>query len=303
MLFSEIYGNYYHTVAHILKEAVQGKLNRKSLNRIVQEEAFGESMMTIPDALMNGRWGLLNPDYETLICREPVMPLTVLEKRWMKALLLDPRIQLFEPDMTGLEDVQPLFQPDWIVYYDRYTDGDPYADQQYIQNFRCILAALREGRQLEVQFTDGKGNNHHTSVSPSYLEYSEKDDRFRLIGESYRHLNVNVSRIKHCRVLDREAYFSENNDDMTKVLTLLLTDERNALERFLLHFSHLKKETKRLDDKHYQIRLYYDSQDETEMLIRILSFGIWVKVLEPEDFRQKLLARIRRQMELTPTII
>lgn len=25
MLFSEIYGNYYHTVAHILNEAVQGK--------------------------------------------------------------------------------------------------------------------------------------------------------------------------------------------------------------------------------------------------------------------------------------
>lgn len=302
MLFSEIYGNYYHTVAHILKEAVQGNLNGKSLNRIVQEEAFGESMMTIPDALMNGRWGLLTSDYDTPIRNAPTMPLTILEKRWMKALLLDPRMQLFEPDMTGLEDAQPLFQPDWIVYYDRYMDGDPYADLQYIQNFRCILTALREGRQLKVLFTDGKGNDHHAAISPLYLEYSEKDDRFRLVGESYRHLSVNVSRIKHCQVLDREAYCSENNDDMTKVLTLLLTDERNALERFLLHFSHLKKETKRLDEKHYQIRLYYDSHDETEMLIRILSFGIWVQVLEPEDFRQKLLVRIRRQMELTSTI-
>ena len=52
-----------------------------------------------------------------------------------------------------------------------------------------------------------------------------------------------------------------------------LTDERGARERVLLHFFHLEKETKRLDDTHYQVTLHYEQNDETEILIRILSFG------------------------------
>ena len=50
----------------------------------------------------------------------------------MKALLLDPRIQLFNPDMSGLEDIAPLFTPDMVVYYDRYSDGDDYQNPEYI---------------------------------------------------------------------------------------------------------------------------------------------------------------------------
>lgn len=30
--------------------------------------------------------------------------------------------------MEGLEDVEPLYPPDAFIYYDRYRDGDPYAD-------------------------------------------------------------------------------------------------------------------------------------------------------------------------------
>lgn len=42
-----------------------------------------------------------------------------------------------------------------------------------------------------------------------------------------------------------------------RILVLELTDERNALKRVMLHFSHLEKETERLDDTHYRITLFY----------------------------------------------
>ena len=61
-------------------------------------------------------------------------------------------------------------------------------------------------------------------------------------------------------------------------MILELKDERNALERFMLHFSHLKKETRKLDDGRFMVKLHYDKEDRTEMLIRILSFGPVVKV-------------------------
>ena len=297
MLFSEIYGSYYQAVAKILSQAVEGTLDGKTLRQIVRDTAFAESPLTIPDALSSGQWPLLNPDYSTPLYQEPSMPLTMLQKRWMKAILLDPRVQLFQPDTTGLEDIEPLFRPEWLVYFDRYTDGDDYENPDYIRNFRTILAVLREKKQLRVLFLDGKGNRHHTVVSPQYLEYSEKDDRFRLAAEGFRPWIIKLSRIKECEALEVHVYTTHQVFRHTQSLTMELTDERGALERVLLHFSHLEKETKRLDETHYQITLHYDKNDETEMLIRILSFGAVVRVTAPESFREKIRQRLAMQSQ------
>ena len=78
-------------------------------------------------------------------------------------------------------------------------------------------------------------------------------------------------------------------------MTFELEDRRNALERVLLHFSHLEKETKRLDDRRYRVTLKYDGQDETEMVIRLLSFGSAIRVVEPERMICLLRERIEKQ--------
>ena len=152
MLFHEIYGTYYHAVTAILREAVRGNLTGKTLNSLVQRYAFGESLLTIPEGMKGEKWRLLHRDLSTPLENAPAMPLTTLEKRWMKAVLLDPRIQLFRPDMTGLADVAPLFTPDMVVYYDRYADGDDYQNPEYIRHFQTILQALRERRNLYISF-------------------------------------------------------------------------------------------------------------------------------------------------------
>ena len=81
-------------------------------------------------------------------------------------------------------------------------------------------------------------------------------------------------------------------------VTFELEDRRNALNRVLLHFSHLEKETKRLDENRYQVTLRYDKKDETEMVIRILSFGAAVRVTEPDSFIALIRDRIDRQKGL-----
>ena len=148
MLFSEVYGNYFNAIAAVLSKAVGGDLTGKELTAIVQKTAFGESMLTIPSALTDGRWPLLAKDLSTSLRHAPSMPLTTLQKQWLKALLQDPRIHLFSPSEDGLEDVEPLYGPDTFVYFDRYLDGDPYDDEEYIARFRTILQAMREKRKL-----------------------------------------------------------------------------------------------------------------------------------------------------------
>lgn len=79
--------------------------------------------------------------------------------------------------------------------------------------------------------------------------------------------------------------------------TLELTDERNTLERAMLHFSHFEKQEVRLDDDTYQITLWYAPRDERDILIRVLSFGPTVRVISPDSVIQQLKSRIRAQKE------
>lgn len=295
MLFHEVFGSYYDTVATVLREAVNGTLTQKRLTELVRRKAFSESLLTIPEGLRGERWRLMHADLTTPIREAPTMPLTELQKRWLKALLLDARIRLFSPDTSGLEDVAPLFTPDMIVYYDRYTDGDDYSDPGYIERFGTILEALREKRDLRVCFDSPRRGNTWLVVRPQYLEYSEKDDRFRLVALSRRgRWTINLGRVTHCELTDREAEVVERAP-RTASITFELNDTRNALERVLLHFSHLQKETERLDENRYRVTLRYDTQDETELVIRILSFGPVIKVTEPQSFIALLRERIERQ--------
>lgn len=294
LLFHEIYGCYFRVVSAVLTEAVCGTLTAERLDALVREKAFAESVLTIPAALQNGEWPLLDKTKHTPLRHTPYIPLTTLQKRWLKALLLDPRIQLFAPSTVGLENVEPLFTPDMFVYFDRYADGDPFEDPAYIAHFKTVLMALREKRKLRVTFEGHREKIHRWICVPFRLEYSAKDDKFRLLTSIG--LTINLARITECALLEHcsaESFHEPKPDQRTLVLEL--TDERNALERALLHFSHLEKETVRLPERRYQITLHYDYEDETELLIRVLSFGPMLRVVAPDRFISQIKQRLQRQ--------
>jgi hypothetical protein len=297
MLFSEVYGTYYNVLAKLLEKAVEGTLTRESMNEIIREKGFEESILTIPEALENQTWPLIKDDFTSPLEHTPTMPLTTLQKRWLKALLNDPRIQLFDPPMDGLEDVEPLYPPNTFVYYDRYHDGDPFDDPGYIRRFQTILTALREKKWLRLHFLGRNNVPHFWRCIPYKLEYSAKDDKFRLISANKRStLSINLARIDQCFLLEPCKDEEYRPLAMKKrILVLELTDDRNALERVMLHFSHLDRETERIDDKHYKITLYYEREDETELLIRVLSFGPVLKVIFPDDFVKNLVYRLEKQ--------
>ena len=298
MIFSEIYGTYYLILEELLTRAQAGGLTKDEMEAVIRSRGFGESILTIPKKLSDGSWPLLTADLQTPLRHRPRRPLTTLEKRWMKALLSDPRIALFDPPTEGLEDIEPLYPPGAIVYFDRYTDGDPFDDPHYIANFRTILTALREKRRLHVEFQGRRGELHHWDCVPQRLEYSGKDDKFRLItGNNRTALSINVARITVCRILDG-AIWPQPRSMRRQTLVLELYDERNALERAMLHFSHLEKETQRIGENRYRLTLRYEKEDETEMLIRVLSFGPALKVISPSKFRKRIKDRIERQMGL-----
>ncbi len=305
MIFSELYSAYYNAVARILKEACDHPISKAELRKIVGQEAFGESLLTIEPAILDERWQLMNADGTTQVRHVPAMPLTLLQRRWLKAVSMDPRIKLFPDAIFDDPDVEPLFRQEDIDVFDRYADGDPYGDEQYIRNFRIILDAIRKHIPLNIETESPKGKAVYYAIIPERLEYSEKDDKFRLFGHDSQNKFVNLARITRCGKYDGALKDSEAAPEPApkKTVELELVNERNALERVLMHFAHFEKQAEKLDDQHYRILITYNEEDETEMLIRILAFGPVIRAVSPEDFVMRIRERLRRQKRLSNNML
>ena len=298
MIFSELYSAYYNTVAGVLKAAVKQPLKKSMIREIVEKNAFGESILNIEPALAEERWQLIRSDGSTPLAYPPSMPLTNLEKRWLKAIYADPRIRLFTDDEDVFPDVKPLFTASDYSVFDKYSDGDPYEDDTYKKTFRLILDAIEKRYPLSIYITNRKGTITHMVLMPEYLEYSEKDDKFRLMGSGCRYGGtVNLARIVSCKPYQKPFEIRPGKADQPKTCTVEfeLINKRNALERILLHFAHFEKQAERIDADRYRVRISYDKDDETEMVIRILSYGPMIKVTAPQSFTELIKDRLINQ--------
>ena len=300
MIFSEIYSAYYNTVSHILSEAVSLPISIERIREIAVRYAFAESVIPIESTIREQNWQLILPDGSTPLRHKPDIPLTELQLRWLKAISLDKRIRLFDCNFDLPDSIEPLFTEDDYYIFDRYADGDDYEDEEYIRRFRLILSAMHERQPLDIIIRNKKDNELSLTVIPDRLEYSERDDKFRLLTSGSRTASViNLGRITECSLHEGEfkAETSKSHIGKKRTLTLELVDERNALERVMLHFSHFEKTAEKLGDKHYRLTICYDQNDETEMLIRVLSFGPLVRVTAPDRFIRMIQNRLRRQKQ------
>lgn len=294
MLFSEIYSVYYNTVAKILT-AVSAGANEKELQKIVNENAFSESTLTVLPSLKSGKWPLVKNDFSPIMQNTPSIPLTTLQKRWLKTISLDSKIKLFDIEFPNLDGVEPLFTKEDYKIFDKYEDGDAFEDETYARNFRVIKKAVENNRPVKITMLNRQGKRIKLKLYPQGLEYSQKDDKFRIISSGSRFKRFNMGRLLTAEICNDFEKTQEMQEEHIHELTLLITDERNAMERAMLHFAHFEKQAERLDGNHYSLNIKYYENDETEIVIRVLSFGPFVKVIEPERFQNLIKERLRNQ--------
>lgn len=320
-LFDKIYNCYYNAVRHILDSSRKHALSKKEMEDICRTYGFEESHLVIVPKLTDGTWPLLDKTrdarYVTRLLRETVPPpLTGLQKAWLRSLLGDKRFKLFfnEEEIEELDlyfsETPHLYCDQDFYRFDQYQDGDPYDSTQYCLHFRTVLKALREQKTLLIAY-EGKRGILTYDVAPYQLQYSSKDDKFRLCcleyhrGQYIRDTILNMARIKSCRLSTQKA--PENLDSWCfhpiqrapEPVQLEISGERNSLERCMLHFANYEKHTQYEEDrKCWLCSIYYDLADETELLIDILSFGPVVRVTGPDSFVRQIQQRVRRQHEL-----
>ena len=315
-IFSEIYGTYFRIVSKVLTEHA---LTDNEVRSIVAKEGFRDSGLFITKKLLpqedGSDWGFLSRDKKGILhpvtVSEPVHIITALQKRWLRSKLDDPRICLFLDDRElgslweKLADVQPLYPANAIRCIDKYSDGDPFTDPNYRRAFRAVLSALKDGRLITIEFITRSGRRICDDYLPCKLEYSQRDDKFRLLCTSRftTPMVINLARITEVRETDKNGKLppKANFDALrcNEPLHIAVSSERGADERFLMEFAAYEKRTEREEGSDtVTVRLLYDKNDETDLLIRLLSYGPALEILGPPDMRRKAAERVRRQYQL-----
>ena len=326
-IFSELYGAYFRTAASLLRK--RGKpLSEADIHKAVEKYGFRDSALFLPKKLIPQKdgsdWGLLRKTEDGFVPvtkNSPPVILSGLQKAWLKAKLLDPRVSLFLDDheieelSERLKDVRPLYRPKHFRFFDRYSDGDEFKDPRYRANFKTILDAMKIHEAVRLDYTARHSNGLNVMVLPLKIEYSAKNDKFRVYCRTVSNgilrggMKINIGRIRMIEPTGKrftgtasdtasmEKFFSDRR--APEPVTVFVKPERNAPERFLMEFANYEKRTER-DPKSGSliVRLYYDRADETELLILLLSFGAAIEILSPREFRAKAAERVRRQAHL-----
>ncbi|MBQ6181578.1 MAG: WYL domain-containing protein [Ruminococcus sp.] len=319
-IFSEIYGTYFRIAARLLENETT---DEKTVRETVRREGFRDSVLFLPQKLIPGSedWGLFcradDGSLRRITKNAPLKLLTGLQKRWLKAKLCDPRIRLFmdEEALSALEErlagVRPLYGQGQFGFTDRFSDSDDFLSRDYIKNFRTALDAVKHRRIMYIDYVSSHGKRICGRFVLLKMEYSPKNDKFRAYCYLLRNGRIrssgiiNIGRITSITdtgsvfrtPVSLEDYFSSRKCSAPAIIRV--TGERNGIERFMLEFASYEKHTVRdLETGQYTVELWYDEQDETELLIRLLSFGPVIEILAPQHLRAQAASRIRRQAEL-----
>ena len=306
ILFDEVYGSYYACVENLVRNA---PLSQADFRRILSEMLSIDGGIDLSERLTDGRLPMLRVESKQLasaLAHAPERPLTDLERAYLRTLCDDPRAALFLEDAQlarlrqQVGEGERLFSQADFVSYDRSREGDDFGDAAYRAHFHALRAAIRQGGCVKLRYTTQNGVTQYVWCRPMLLEYSGKDDMFRLhaVNVQGKRLLCNLARIDE--IMPAPAFPLPDVPERERCeepLLIEVTSERNGIARFMLEFSYLEKRSEYDAARDVaRVQLWYPKSDETEILVRLLSFGPVLQVLSPAPFVEKIRERMRRQL-------
>lgn len=243
-----------------------------------------------------------------------VIPLTAWELRWLCTVLHDDKLKLFLSSETinklialMPDNIKPISLSD-IIVFDRYHSIGHKPNAGF---FKAIVSALHKCVRLQIKYTDGKGRKYEGTYCPLHIEYSKRDDRFRLYvvddaSKCVHIMNIDgITGINSCgSSFDRNDYqkmLSDFLQENSGSITVEFIDTKNIPDRLLNEFAPWRKRCELInpETKLYSFTLYYHKYDEKDVLIRLMSYGPYIRIVDKDHFVYKeLMKRVEKQNEL-----
>lgn len=266
-----------------------------------------------------------------------VLPLSIMEKRWLATIIKDAKIYLFlsEDEVDNLKrflatdtTASKPIPMDNIVCYDRYhvlrmktKEGRALSEKEIDKNFRHIISVIIDGinRQvsLNITYRDNQGEIIEGEFDPVVIEYSKRNNSFQGYFLPYRQSDgsfmiFNFPQIKEISVAgskfrhsEAEKKYDEYIENSTAMVEFEFIDERNLEDRILTELSPWKRECIK-DGNKYTVKLYYrrgkgdDRGEELDIVLRLMSFGgsLKFKDMTKGSIGQLIKERVDKQLEL-----
>lgn len=266
-----------------------------------------------------------------------MLPLTKVEVRWLLTVLDDPLSTVFlsSAQLESIKEVLKMapfdtnkFKLGAINYYDRYNLEDRMLQgkKNILQNGRFtarelgflqqIYNAVKAEEKVEIVYKNWRGDTKYASLAPAWIEYSRRDDVFRVWyvqNEKNQIHIINIPRImsitnrpgEHYDLLEQQKKLESILErTMTHIKVEFYQGDRNLPDRLLTEFSLWKKKcTYDVITHKYTMTLYYSSLDEKEIMVRLLSYGAYIKILASDDnyVLNELRERIAAQKDIIRT--
>ena len=244
------------------------------------------------------------------------IPLTNVEIQWIQNIICHPLAKCFltSNELKRIKYSLPktnLFNINRTVLYDQFLDMEGfYAEFESGTIVRTILQAIREKRTLDIQYQDQYKESSSSICYPSHIEYSKRDNIFRLRGISSNTIKTfNIERIQNISITDN--YFDHDSisneirkydTDVTRSINVSFGEFKNIPDRILTEFSCFRKNCVKMENDRYCMTLFYSEDDAKEILIRLLSYGPNINIDEDSGtVKKEYLERIKQQLDLVKT--
>lgn len=247
-----------------------------------------------------------------------VLPLSVLEYRWLLTIIDNPKIKLFLSDreieylkgaLSSEQNKDKKLPLGAIYYTDRFTFSKE-ARQKEIDIMNPLLSAIQNHKKVLIEYISAQGKKQTGVFYPTVIEFSKRDNLFRgyFYSEWNRNISImNIARMKSFEVLEEKYDYEKALSAMerfrkknTRELTIEFYDEKNVPDRILSEFAPWKKRcVYDRDTKLYRLTIYYQKQDSFELVVRLLGYGSAIRILEQDNrvFEQYVM-RIDRQIAI-----
>lgn len=264
-----------------------------------------------------------------------VLPLTKMELRWLLTVLEDPlsRIFLQEDQIDSIKkallespmDIKQLHLAA-INYFDRYnienkvtgrkkniSQAGRHSDKE-LHFIRTVYQAIKNQTRLRIEYFNWEGKKLYANCSPVWIEYSRRDDIFRVWyvqNEKNQIRKINIPRVTKIIILSDKRYNKNEQREkmkdlyeatMTSIKVEFYQGDRNLPDRILTEFSLWKKKcTYDVSTSKYTMTLYYSTLDEKEIMIRLLSYGPYIRIVASDD--NYVLSELKRRIVIQRDLI
>lgn len=244
----------------------------------------------------------------------PIIP-TMLEMKWLKEMLHDPRIDCLISASLKEKLLQAMpqdgnserhwQQSNWNIPIQ--IDKPCFSSAAYQEKFKTALEALNSKHYVYYESYDIYGNEYKGEAVPYKIEYCANTNSFNFImwNEAKQWtFKSDFATITKLRLLPQcfdNSQLSHADDYVERLKTnsepiVLQFDatQYNVFERCFNIFSNYDKEISRFDEDTYQLKIFArDHFDNAEIVQNILSLGSSIVVSSPQKLRQQIIAAIQ----------